>query len=178
MSLRGITFDYQVPTARSFRSIFGTILSDGWLDGGKGILLPRSSPELTINGGYFIANGGVVQIDEQVRFMIVDPSVQYVRIIMRIDTSQASTRSTFAQASFVMEQSNTLNGFRSLQQDAINEYDVTGVYEAEAFLGTVSQQFHNIAPLRIPSASPKLLYGDTLPNDAIEGTIFLVRSTE
>ena len=177
MSLRGITFDYQVPTARSFRSIFGTILSDGWLDGGKGIELPRSSPEMTIKGGYFIANGGVVQIDEQVRF-IVDPSVRYVRIVMRIDTSQASTRSTFAQASFVMEQSNTLNGFRSLQQDAINEYDVTGVYEAEAFLGTVSQQFHNVGILRIPSASPKLRYGDTLPDDAIEGTIFLVRSTE
>ena len=177
MSIRGITFDYQVPTARSFRSIFGTILSDGWLDGGKGILFPRSSPEMIIKGGYFIANGGVVQIDEQMRFM-VDPSDQYVRIVMRIDTSQASTRSTFAQASFEMELSNTLNGFRPLQQDAINEYDVTGVYEAEAVLGKVSQQFHTISPLRIPSASPKLLYGDTLPNDAIEGTIFLVRSTE
>lgn len=177
MSLRGITFDYQVPTARSFRSIFGTILSDGWLDGGKGILLPRSSPEMTIKGGYFIANGGVVQVDEDLHF-IADPNIQYVRIIMRIDTSQPSTRSTFAQACFVMEQSNTLNGFPALHQDAINEYDVTGVYEAEAFLGVISQQFHGISPLRIASASPKLLYGDALPSDAIEGTIFLVRSTE
>lgn len=184
MALKGITFAYQVPTAKAFRSFFAGTLTDGFIDTTT-INISRSAPEVEFSeNNYVMADGGIVELNDVSKFTFTPNNKAYGRLKLVIDTTKASTKTQFKQASLVADYSNTLAGFSELRQDDINSPGATGTYEAELLLVQfnympVPDSDPMVFPtlIRVAKVAPKLLYGDTLPGDAVDGTIFLVKST-
>ena len=89
--------------------------------------------------------------------------------------SQASTTELFNQVYFTHDHATATNTFTNLTQQNINTGGGT-IYQAE--LCIVSLGGNGITGVvRKSIASAKIQYGNTLPSDAPEGTIFLLKVT-
>lgn len=169
MAIKGIIFDYQTPTAKGIRGGFHSALTDGILDG---CAITYSETNLTIGSGLLNIAGGIVALTSS-EVISVTGSSGYARIKAVIDLSGASNESAFTQVSFIVDNAATANGFPALIQNGINIGNGS-VYEAE--ICVVSLGTNGITGLiRTAIASAKVQYGDTLPTDAPEGTIFLLK---
>lgn len=171
MAINGILFDNQAPTAKGIRGGFHSALSDGILEGCS---ISYSGNNLTIAPGLVHAAGGIFSITGGETIAISGTS-GYERIIVNIDLSQASTTASFNQVSITHDHASAANTFTNLTQQDINTGGGT-IYQAE--LCVVSLGSGGITGvIRKAIASAKIQYGDTLPSDAPEGTIYLLKVT-
>ena len=169
MAITGMIFDNQVPTAKGLRGAFKSALSDGIISGCE---ITYSGLVATIGTGLINTAGGVFQVSGSENIQVTN-SGAFARIKAVIDLSESATTSTFNQVSFVVDYANSVAGFEELTQEDIN----TGngiIYEAEiCILAITNGAISGI--VRSSIASAKIQYGDTLPSDAPEGTIFLLK---
>lgn len=171
MAINGILFDNQSPTAKGLRGGFHSALSDGILEGCN---ISYSGGTLTIGSGLVHAAGGIFSIAGGETIAISGTS-GYERIIINIDLSQTSTAETFNQVSITHDHATATNTFTNLTKQNINAGGGT-IYQAE--LCVVSLGGNGITGVvRKAIASAKIQYGNTLPADAPEGTIFLLKVT-
>lgn len=169
MAINGIVFDNQAPTAKGMRGGFASALTDGIVAGCE---LSYSGTTLSIGSGLLNIGGGIVSINGAENVSVTNTS-GYARIRMIVDLSRAATTETFEQVYFDADYASTTNGFSSLIQNGINIGDGT-IYQAE--MCVVSLGSNGITGIvRKAVASAKIQYGDTLPEDAPEGTIFLLK---
>lgn len=173
MAINGILFDNQSPTAKGLRGGFHSALSDGILEGcgtdnSSGFSLNIEAGLMHVAGGIFFLAGG------QSILLSYDSSKTYARIKAVMDLSQATTPS-FNQISFVVDYASSANNFTNLVQEGVNIGTGTR-YEAEIFV--VQLNASGISKfVRTARAFAKIQYGNTLPADAPEGTIFLLKVT-
>lgn len=173
MAITGITFDNQVPTAKGLRGAFSSALTDGII---AGCPITYSGLALTIGNGLINVDGGIFQISGS-EVINLSNSGAFARIKAKIDLSEASTTTTFSQVSFVADYASSANGFPALTQDDINiGTGVTGIYEAEICVVSIANGAIT-GIVRSSEAFAKVQYGNTLPDDAPEGTIFLLEVT-
>lgn len=173
MAISGIIFDNQVPTAKGLRGGFKSALSDGILSGCA--IDISSGLNFKIGPGLMIVSGGIFQLvgNPAATIAIASNNNTYARIKAKIDLSQGT--SPFEQVSFNVDYANSATGFAALTQQDINTGTGT-IYEAEiCVVRKTSSAITGI--VRTANASPKIQYGDSLPSDAPEGTIFLLKVT-
>lgn len=169
MAITGIIFDNQIPTAKGLRGAFKSALSDGIISGCN---ITYSDLNVTIGQGLINVAGGVFQVVGN-EVIELSGSNTYARIKAKIDLSGDATESSFTQVSFVADYANSANGFSALTQQDINTGSGT-IYEAE--ICVVSKTSSAVTGIvRTATAESKILYGDSLPSDAPEGTIFLLK---
>lgn len=169
MAINGITFDNQAPTAKGMRGAFASALSDGIL---SGCAFSYSGRHLYMSRGLINVAGGIIENSSPLDIYI-DAISGYARVKATIDLSQAATSTEFNQVSFSVDYSPSPNSFPALSKTDINSGD-GNIYQAE--LCVVSVTDSNITNVvRESIASAKLQYGDALPSDAPEGTIFLLK---
>ena len=174
MAIKGIIFDNQAPTAKGIRSGFHSALSDGRIDGcgtnqSSGFNLNIAPGYMHVAGGIFYVQGG------QTVALSYDSTKTYARVKAVMNLSQAATTEAFSQISFVVDYATAANTFTNLVQEDVNLGGGT-IYEAEIFV--VQLNSTGISKyVRTAIASAKLQYGDTLPEDAPEGTIYLLKVT-
>lgn len=172
MAINGILFDNQSPTAKGLRSGFHSALSDGILEGcgtdnSSGFNLSIDAGYMHVAGGIFFLAGG------QNITLAYDSSKTYARIKAVMDVSQTSV--PFNQISFVVDYASSANNFTNLVQNKVNIGNGS-IYEAEIFV--VQLNASGISKfVRTARAAAKIQYGNTLPEDAPEGTIFLLKVT-
>lgn len=169
MAINGIVFDNQAPTAKGIRGGFASALSDGIVAGCEisynGNIVSISRGILNVAGGLFSITG--------FENVSVNRTSGFARIKMVLDLSRTSTESEFNQVYFEVDYASSANGFPSLVKNGVNIGDGT-IYQAE--LCVVSLGSSGVTGIiRKAIASAKLQYGDSLPSDAPEGTIFLLK---
>ena len=169
MAITGITFDNQVPTAKALRGAFKSTLSDGIISGCN---ITASQLNVTIGGGLINVAGGVFQVVGS-ETVVLTASNLYARIKAVIDLSREASISVFNQVYFDVDYAADPTGFAPLIQEDINTGSGTK-YEAEFCVVAITNQAVS-SIVRYATAESKLLYGDTLPSDAPEGTIFLLK---
>lgn len=173
MAITGIIFDNQVPTAKGLRGAFKSALSDGIISGCD-ISYTPSGTTVTIGPGLINVSGGVFAISGTEEISLSN-SGSFARIKAKINLSEDATTTTFNQVSFSADYANTANGFTDLIQEDINTGTGTEtIYEAEICVVSISNNAIS-GIVRTAYASAKVQYGDTLPSDAPEGTIFLLK---
>ena len=169
MAISGIIFDNQVPTAKALRGAFKAAITDGII---SGCPIVYSGMNITIGSGLINVGGGVFQISGT-EIVSLTNSGTFARIKAIIDLSESSTVSAFNQVSFGVDYANTATGFSALTQEDINTGSGT-IYEAEICVVSISNG--SISEIvRTATSASKIQYGDTLPSDALEGTIFLLK---
>ena len=125
MSIHGVTFDYQSPTAKDHGRLFQGILEDGVL---KGCAISFTGTEVTIGTGYMIVAGRLLQVTAA-ETITINSSDAYARIMVQVDLSGTATTEEFAQVEVLADYASSLNGFSSPTQEDVN---ATGtVYQFE-----------------------------------------------
>ena len=171
MAITGITFENQVPTAKGLRGGFKSALSDGIVGG---CAITYSGLNVTIGSGLINIAGGIFQISGT-EIISVSGSSAFVRIKAKIDMSRASTVSEFSRVTFEADSASSANGFTELVQEDINTGTGT-IYEAEICVVAIANGAIS-GIVRSAKSAAKIQYGDVLPEDAPEGTIFLLKVT-
>lgn len=170
MAISGIIFENQVLTAKGLRSGFQASLSDGIISGCD---ITYSGSTLTIAHGVMVVCGGIFSISGSQSLSISGTS-GVARVKAVVDISQTSTTEQFNQVSFVIDQAASESLLPALVQENINAGSGQ-IYQAA--ICTVSLGSGGITGvLKTYASCPKLQYGDTLPDDAPEGTIFLLKA--
>lgn len=169
MAITGIIFDNQVPTAKGIRGAFMSALTDGIVSGCN---ITTSGLVITVGSGLINAAGGVFQVSGSEE-VILQNSGSFARVKAVIDLTEPATTSEFSQVKFEVDYANTATGFPELIQDNINSGTGT-TYEAEICVVAITNGSIS-SIVRTAIASAKIQYGDTLPEDAPEGTIFLLK---
>ncbi len=169
MAINGIVFDNQAPTAKGIRGGFASALSDGIVDGCD---ISYNGNIISMSPGILNVAGGLVSITGYENVSVTGTS-GYARVSIVLDLSRTSTEQEFNQVYFEVDYSSSANGFNTLIKNDVNIGTGT-IYKAE--LCVVSLGSSGVTGIvRKAIASAKLQYGDTLPSDAPEGTIFLLK---
>lgn len=124
MAVNGVGFDLRAVQAKD-DGIVRKVLSgtDGKL---YGLAISYSNLNVTIQPGWFIVAGRLVQIDEALTIPIVATGNTYARLRFKIDLTIAASASTFTQGSFIWDV-NSGGTFAALTQNDI--YAAGTVYE-------------------------------------------------
>lgn len=170
MAITGIIFDNQVPTAKGLRGAFKSALTDGIVGG---CAITYSGANVNIGDGLINVAGGIFKITGTETISLSNITGSYARIKAIIDLSQTASSSAFEQVSFGVNYANSSTGFTALTQEDINSGTGT-IYEAEICVVSISNGAIS-GLVRTATASSKIMYGDSLPADAPEGTIFLLK---
>lgn len=115
--IKPITFPGQKVPAIAHGAIFQRLLSDGKL---YGCGISKSGSTLNIGAGLFVEAGRLIEI-LTTETISVTGTAGYARIKGTIDSSKASTASSFAQFSWTVDYAASLTGFSALTQGAVNE---------------------------------------------------------
>lgn len=169
MAITGMIFDNQVPTAKGLRGTFMSALTDGII---SGCPISYSGLGVTISSGLINVAGGVFAVTGS-EILNISSSSAYARIKAKIDLSEIATSSAFSQVSFDVDYADSPTSFGALTQEDIN----TGsgvIYEAEIWVLAITNGAIS-GVVRTAYSASKIQYGDTLPDDAPEGTIFLLK---
>ena len=116
MSIAGVTFDNQSPTAKDHGALFAGILTDGII---QGCGISYSGANVTIGTGYYIVAGRLCKISAAETKVLTGTS-GYARIIAAVDLSGTATEDTFSQATITVDYAATSTGFPSLTQEDVN----------------------------------------------------------
>lgn len=116
--LKGITFDNQTVTPKNDGGLY-KVLGDCFLS--DSFTIDPSTNNITIKQGYLLVGGRNIFNDADM-VIHVNPSIAsgYGRLVLKIDLTQPSTETEFAQITAFTESNGTLNGFRTLTQEDIN----------------------------------------------------------
>ena len=170
MAIKGIIFDNQPPTAKGLRGGFHSALSDGIIDGCN---ITASGSNVTITSGLMNVAGGIFAITGT-QTIAIERNTGYARIKAVLDLSKTATTEQFGQVYFAVDYANALTTFTNLVQQDVNTGSGT-LYEAEiCTIALGSSGATGVARKYI--AAPRIRYGDVLPDDATEGTIFLLKA--
>ena len=170
MAIKGIIFDNQAPTAKGLRGGFHSALSDGIIEGCN---ITASGSNVTITSGLMNVAGGIFAVTGS-QAISVEGTSGYARIKAVLDLSKTATTEQFGQVYFAVDYANALTTFTNLVQQDVNAGSGT-LYEAEiCTVALGSSGATGVARKYI--AAPKIRYGDVLPDDATEGTIFLLKA--
>lgn len=115
--IKPITFPGQKVPAVAHGAIFQRQLSDGKL---YGCGISKSGNTLNIGAGLFVEAGRLIEI-LTTEAVSVTGTTGYARIKGEIDSSKASTASSFTQFSWTIDYAASLTGFSELTQGAVNE---------------------------------------------------------
>ena len=113
MSIKGVTFDMQSPTAKNHGALFAGILSDGIV---SGCAVTVSGKSCYIGAGYLIAAGRLVQLTARETVAIAATSGS-VTIVLNIDLTKTATKDEFGQAYFSV----VSGASPELTQDDVND---------------------------------------------------------
>lgn len=113
----GITFPFQRATPSDDAIIRRNLLSDGIL---TGCGLSYSGFTLTMEAGQLIICGRQIRHPTAQSWAVVDATSGYARLVLTIDTTQASTADIFEQVSAAVEYADTMDAFSDLEQTDIN----------------------------------------------------------
>ena len=171
MAIKGILFDNQAPTAKGLRGGFNSALTDGIL---CGCATETSGYNFVIKSGLMNVAGGIFAVTGDTNVTVAyDADKPYARVKANIDLSQTATTEAFNQVSFTVDYASSVNTFTNLVQENIN-YGSGTIYQAEMFILLLNNTGIS-SIVRTATASAKMQYGNTLPSDAPEGTIFLLK---
>lgn len=123
--IKPITFPGQKVPAIAHGAIFQRLLRDGKL---YGCGISKTGSTLNIGAGLFVEAGRLIEI-LTTETVSVTGTTGYARIKGTIDSSKASTASSFAQFAWTVDYAASLAGFSALTQGAVNEGGAT--YEME-----------------------------------------------
>lgn len=171
MAIKGILFDNQAPTAKALRGGFHSALSDGIL---AGCDISIGSGNITFSNGLMNVAGGIFAITGN-QSVSVEGTSGYARVKAVLDLSKIASKDSFSQVYFEVDHATSLNTFTNLIQQDVN----TGagvLYEAEICIVALGSSGIT-SVVRKAEASSKIQYGDTLPENAPEGTIFLLKTS-
>lgn len=116
MSIKGVTFDNQSPTAKDHGALFAGILTDGII---QGCAITYSGTNITIATGYYIVKGRLCKVSAAETRVLTGTS-GYARIIAAVDLSGTATEDAFSQATISIDYASTLSGFSALTQNDVN----------------------------------------------------------
>ena len=118
MAFPGLTFPNQNVSALDDRGFYKSFKIDGVL---QGCDISFTNSAITVQAGWLIACGGLVQVDGATTINFDEiPTSGYGRVMLQIDTSQASTAEDFAQLSYLIDYSASIDGFTAPVQEDIN----------------------------------------------------------
>ena len=116
MSIAGVTFDNQSPTAKDHGALFAGILTDGII---QGCGISYSGTNVTIATGYYIAAGRLCKISAAETKVLTGTS-GYAPIVAAVDLSGTATEDTFSQATITVDYAATSTGFSPMTQEDVN----------------------------------------------------------
>lgn len=117
INLPGVTFAEQRVTPAADATFQSAALTDGRL---KGCSMSFSAYTLTIQPGYLLVAGRIIEVDT-VKSIAVDGAVSgYARILLTVDLTQSSSKTSFRQVQLDVEYASSPAGFASLRQEDIN----------------------------------------------------------
>lgn len=170
MSIHGVTFDNQSPTAKDHGALFAGILYDGIL---KGCNITYFGTTISISPGYIIIAGRLFQVSSS-ESVGTSGSSSYARLKAKVDLSGTSTEETFSQVSFLVDYASTESGFSDLTQQDINGSGTTYEIELAIFRRTSTAIQEKVSQAH--PAKP-FLYGASLPSTVpAAGTIFFKKA--
>lgn len=118
MAFHGLTFPNQNVSSLDDRGFYRSFKGDGIIQGCE---MSFTNDSITIHAGWLIACGGIVQIDGATTINFDEiPTSGYGRVMLQIDTSQVSTAEDFAQLSYLVDYSASIDGFTAPVQEDIN----------------------------------------------------------
>lgn len=123
--IKPITFPGQKVPAIAHGAIFQRLLRDGKL---YGCGISKTGSTLNIGAGLFVEAGRLIEIATTETVNVARTS-GYARIKGTIDSSKASTASSFAQFAWTVDYASTPDRFDALTQGKVNEGGAT--YEME-----------------------------------------------
>lgn len=156
MAFHGLTFPNQNVSSLDDGGLYHGFLGDGIIEGCD---VAYTNDSITIQAGWLLVCGRHIQVDgaTTINFNNI-PTSGYGRIILQIDTSQASTVEEFAQLSIEIDYSNSLDGFSDLVRENINIGSGT-IYQFEIAIvqisgGNISSLIRTALHLRILFKDP------------------------
>ena len=177
--IKPITFPGQKVPAVAHGAIFQRLLSDGKL---YGCGISTSGSTLNIGAGLFVEAGRLIEI-LTTETVSVTGTAGYARIKGEIDSSTASTASSFAQFSWTVDYAASLTGFSELTQGAVNEGGAA-TYEMELCVVSVNASGISEITRGFADADTKRTgrikltagvdYGAQLPADIKDDELFFV----
>lgn len=118
MAFHGLSFPNQNVSALDDGGFYKSFRGDGIIQGCE---ITFTNNSITIQAGWLIAGGRLIQIDGATTFTFEDMiTTGYGRLMLQIDTSQTSTAEEFAQLSFPIDYSASIDGFTAPVQEDIN----------------------------------------------------------
>lgn len=132
--LKGITFDNQSATAKNDGGLF-KVVGDCFLT--DTFVIDPSSNNITLKQGYILAGGRNIFNDANL-VVPVNPSLAtgFGRLVLKIDLTQTATEETFNQISYFTESASSVNSFRTLVKEDINNDGL--IYEVALCYYTLS----------------------------------------
>lgn len=116
MSIIGITFDNQGPTATNDAVFHGKILTDGVL---RGCSISYVGDQVTFSPGYIISAGRLCFLPSA-EAVSVPAQLGVARIVLQTDLSQVSSEAAFEQLSLIVQTASTVSALPALIQEDIN----------------------------------------------------------
>lgn len=116
MSIIGITYDNQSPTAADHGALFGSVHSDGILDGAS---ISYLGDTVTIAAGRFMSAGRLCRLPAA-ETITVDATSGVARILLQTDLTQAAAVGDFQQLSFVIQTAETVAALPALITEDVN----------------------------------------------------------
>lgn len=117
MSIIGITFDNQGPTATNDAVFHGKLLSDGVL---SGCAISYVGDLVTFSPGYIISAGRLCFLPSA-ESVSVPAQLGVARIVLQTDLSKVSSEEVFEQLSLLVQTASTVSALPALIQENINE---------------------------------------------------------
>lgn len=118
MAFHGLTFPNQNVSSLDDGGFYRSFRGDGIIQGCE---ITFTTDSITIQAGWLIAGGRLIQVDGATTFTFEDMiTTGYGRLMLQIDTSQASTVEDFAQLSYLIDFSASIDGFTAPVQEDIN----------------------------------------------------------
>ena len=118
MAFHGLTFPNQNVSSLDDGGFYRSFRGDGIIQGCE---ITFTTDSITIQAGWLIAGGRLIQVDGATTFTFEDMiTTGYGRLMLQIDTSQASTVEDFAQLSYLFDYSASIDGFTAPVQEDIN----------------------------------------------------------
>lgn len=168
MSIKGIVFDYQIPTAKQMASVFRQRFNDGRVSGCE---VTASGGTAYIAPGILMACGRPFELTAQETVALSGSG--YNHIICSLDTSEASTGSTFDQVSISVIADGSAETPALTQEDinsngTLYQFEVACVQVSNGSAVAVTRGARMASALR-----EGIDYGTTLPSSGHEGQLFI-----
>lgn len=118
MAFHGLTFPNQNVSALDDGGFYRSFRGDGVI---QGCDISFTTDSITIQAGWLMAGGRLIQVDGATSITFEDMiTTGYGRLMLQIDTSQASTVEDFGQISTPIDYSASIDGFTAPVQEDIN----------------------------------------------------------